>query len=369
MSHIYECVILPKQGNHIRKEIRRLRRVQGKRPQKEAWARGAKKEVRRVWRLRRRLYEYGEKKGAGSIMEIEWKKITVEDRPLIEHYYEREQSMSCEFSFANNLLWAPYYNIRYAVLHDCLVFCHIKDRNTFSVSYPLGRGDVLGAVEELLSGFAGRNLPFRMHLVTPQQYAHLMELCPMRFQIAYDRDAADYVYESEKLKTLAGKKLHGKRNHINRFKQEHPDWSFERIDGHNVEECIEMAKEWGRLNDAREDWEKSAEFDITFRALRQREQLKLDGGLIRADGRVVAFSLGEPCSRETYVVHIEKAFADVQGAYPIMNQQFVEHVAAGFRYINREEDMGAEGLRKAKLSYYPDLMVEKGTVTERPEVS
>ena len=325
-------------------------------------------------------------------MEIDWKKITLEDRTRIEQYYEREQSMSCEFSFANNLLWAPYYHIRYAVLHDCLVFCHAgmspgseelsaeilrkslrdddsfwRNVDSFSVSYPLGRGDVKGAMEELFAYFAERNRPFRMHLVTPQQYAHLMELYPMRFQIAYDRDAADYVYEAEKLKTLAGKKLHGKRNHIHKFQQEHPDWSFERIDGHNVDECVEMAREWGRQNIIDGDWEKSAEFDVTLRALRQREQLKLDGGLIRADGRVVAFSLGEPCNRETYVVHIEKAFADVQGAYPIMNQQFVEQiaVAGGYRYINREEDTGAEGLRKAKLSYYPDFMVEKGTVTER----
>lgn len=298
-------------------------------------------------------------------MDIDWKEITIEDRALIEHYYEREQSMSCEFSFANNLLWAPYYNIRYAVLHDCLVFCHRKNEEVFSVSYPLGRGETKSAMEALFVYFDGAGQPFRMHLVTPQQYAHLMEWYPTRFQIAYDRDNADYVYEAEKLRTLAGKKLHGKRNHINKFKQEHPDWSFERIDDRNVEECVEMTREWGRLNAAREDWEKSAEFDITFRALRQREQLQLDGGLIRADGRVVAFSLGEPCNRETYVVHIEKALADVQGAYPIMNQQFVEHIAAGFRYINREEDTGAEGLRKAKLSYYPDLMVEKGTVTER----
>lgn len=325
-------------------------------------------------------------------MGIDWKKIKIEDRMLIEHYYEREQSMSCEFSFANNLLWAPYYNIRYSVLHDCLVFCHVRmapeteeipgeylrknlrddgdvwrNVESFSVSYPLGRGDVRGAMEELFGYFAEKDRPFRMHLVTPQQYAHLMELYPMRFQIAYDRDAADYVYETEKLKTLAGKKLHGKRNHINKFKQEHPDWSFERIDGHNVEECTEMAREWAVQNAVDEDWEKSAEFDITIRALRQREQLKLDGGLIRADGRVVAFSLGEPCNRETYVVHIEKAFADVQGAYPIMNQQFAEHIAADYRYVNREEDMGAEGLRKAKLSYYPDILVEKGSVTERDD--
>ncbi len=296
-------------------------------------------------------------------MEIDWKKITIGDRERIGYYYAREQSMSCEFSFANNLLWAPYYHIRFCVLRDCLVF--LSGESAFSVSYPLGRGDVGAAMEDLFVYFKERGWPFRMHLVTPQQFARLTELFPGRLQIAYDRDSADYVYETEKLCTLAGKKLHGKRNHINRFMQEYPDWSFERIGDGNVEECIAMAREWGRRNAVYEEWEKSAEFDVTLRALRQREQLKLDGGLIRAAGRVVAFSLGEPCNRETYVVHIEKALADVQGAYPMINQQFASNIAKDYRYINREEDTGSEGLRKAKLSYYPVLMVEKGTVTMR----
>lgn len=294
-------------------------------------------------------------------MEINWKHIALEDRELIESYYEKEQSMSCELSFANNLLWAPYYSIRYAVIRDCLVF--ISHESIFSVSFPLGRGDVAGVIEDLMAYFEEKDKKFKMHMVTPEQFARLEELFPDKFEIEYNRDSADYVYETERLKTLAGKKLHAKRNHINKFKLEHPDWSFEMIDDKNVRECIEMAEEWAAQNEAERDTEKYAEIAVTLKALKEYQELQLDGGLIRADGRVVAFSLGEPCNRETYVVHIEKAFADIQGAYPMINQQFATHVAEGYRYINREEDTGAEGLRKAKLSYFPDFLVEKGTVT------
>jgi hypothetical protein len=104
---------------------------------------------------------------------------------------------------------------------------------------------------------------------------------------------------------------------------------------------------------------------VTLNALAHLEELELKGGLIRLDGEVIAFTLGEPICEDTFVVHIEKAFADIQGAYPMINQQFVEHECSDYQYINREEDTGAEGLRKAKLSYRPVFLVEKGKVKER----
>ncbi len=202
-----------------------------------------------------------------------------------------------------------------------------------------------------------------MHLVSPAQFEKLEALYPGRFQVAYDRDLADYVYESERLLTLSGKKLHAKRNHINKFKETYPDWQYESITEENTGECLEMAQAWRVLNGCDEDENKHAEFCVTLNALKLRRELGLKGGLLRADGRVVAFTLGEAVGDDTFVVHIEKAYADVQGAYPMINQQFVAHEGAAYRYINREEDTGAEGLRKAKLSYYPDRMLEKGIVT------
>lgn len=295
-------------------------------------------------------------------MEINWKQIELSDRDLIQGYYRQAKSLNCESAFANNYLWAPHYNMRYAVIEGMLVF--LVRREQASVSFPLGQGDLRCVMDILQAYFQERQEAFCMHLVSSEQFARLEELYPGRFAIRYDRDVADYVYESEKLITLSGKKLHSKRNHINKFKELHPDWAYEAITDENTPACLRMAQEWRVLNGCDDDEEKHAEFCVTLNALRLRKELGLTGGLLRAEGRVVAFTLGEPGgSDDVFIVHIEKAYADVQGAYPMINQQFVEHEAASYRYINREEDTGAEGLRKAKQSYRPVMMVEKGIVT------
>ena len=133
----------------------------------------------------------------------------------------------------------------------------------------------------------------------------------------------------------------------------------------NVSDGTEMEK---RKNGCEEDTgKKNSEMCVTLNSLRLYKELDLCGGVLRAEGNVVAFSIGEPVSDDTFVVHIEKAFADVPGAYPMINQQFVEHEVQGFSYVNREEDMGEMGLRSAKESYHPIFMVEKGIVTEKGE--
>lgn len=296
-------------------------------------------------------------------MDFQWKKIELSDKELIQGFYKREQSRSCEYTFGNNFLWQPHYPICFCVIEGMLVF--FMEGENPSISFPIGGGDLKKVIELFQTYFEELGKPFQMHLVTSTQFEQLEALFPGRYTIAYDRDAADYVYESEKLITLSGKKLHGKRNHINKFKELNPDWSYEKITDENTDECVEMAKEWRILNGCEEDSEKEAEFCVTLNALKYRKELGLVGGLIRAGGRVVAFSLGEEVSQDTFVVHIEKAFADVQGAYPVINQQFVANEAAGYTYINREEDTGAEGLRKAKLSYRPVFMQEKGIVREK----
>lgn len=296
-------------------------------------------------------------------MEIAWKDIEFSDRELIQGFYRQEKFRNCEFTFANNYLWAPYYEIRFAVIDGMLVF--LSDESTFSVSFPIGTGNVKKTIEDLMRYFEEKGRRFRMHLVSPEQFDRLEQMFPGKFQIAYNPDAADYVYESEKLITLSGKKLHAKRNHVNKFKAEHPDWSYEPITDENTEECLAMAHRWREQNGCTDNPEKSNEFCVTLNALKMRKELGLKGGLIRADGEIVAFSLGEPCSDDCFVVHIEKAYADVQGAYPMINQQFVAHEASQYQYINREEDTGAEGLRKAKRSYHPVMMLQKGLVTLR----
>ena len=125
-----------------------------------------------------------------------------------------------------------------------------------------------------------------------------------------------------------------------------------------------MALKWRNQNGCEDDQEKNSEMCVTLNSLRLYKELDLTGGVLKAGGKIVAFTIGEPLCDDTFVVHIEKAFADVEGAYPMINQQFVQHECMEYKYVNREEDTGAEGLRKAKLSYKPAFLEEKGIVKE-----
>ena len=294
---------------------------------------------------------------------IVWKELSLADKELINSYYDREPVRNCEFTFANNILWKPYYEVHYAIVEDSLVFR--SGDGGLSVSFPLGASDLKAAVDALAEWFAGEDLPFKIHLVSPEQFARLEELWPGRFEITYNRDEADYVYEREHLINLSGKKYHGKKNHCNKFRSLYPDWCYEPIHSGNVEECKVMARRWWEMNDDHEGGEKEEEIQVTMQALEMMEELDLVGGLLRAEGQVVAFAVGEPCGKDMFVVHFEKAFSDVQGAYSMINQQFTEHAMNGYTYVNREDDAGAEGLRRAKLSYHPVFLMEMGLVAEK----
>ena len=298
-------------------------------------------------------------------MKIEWKTMSLEDRELVMPYYEYEQSNCCEVSFANNILWAPFYEVEYAIVEGMLVF--LSKRNGYSVSLPLAKDEqtasnLKATILILEEYFKSMGWGFHMHSVTEHKFEVLEQLFPQKYRIEYSRDVADYVYEVPGMISLAGKKLHGKRNHINKFKENNPDWSYETLNDENLEECLQMAEEWKAINLCGEKGEKHAEFCVTRRALKNYKALGLKGGVLRDGSRVVAFTLGEELNKEMFVVHIEKAFADVQGAYPMINQQFLIHEASNYKYVNREDDTGAEGLRKAKLSYYPVFLQEKGNV-------
>jgi hypothetical protein len=299
-------------------------------------------------------------------MEFLFKKIELEDKALIDGYLAKKASRSCELVFANVYLWSRFFPTEFAIVEDTLIFRSLSEEEAMSITFPAGEeGQVKKALDVMQNYFRERQLPFRMHLVQEPEFALLERWYPGKFQIEYDRDAADYVYETEKLTTLAGKKLHGKRNHINNFKRMYQNWGYERITKENQEDCFQMALKWRTDHECEYDQEKRAEMCVALNALRLLEELNLVGGLLRIEDQVVAFTIGEPLSPDTFVVHIEKAFPDIQGAYPMINQQFVEHEAQDYKYVNREEDTGSQGLRKAKLSYHPAFLVEKGTVSEK----
>ena len=231
-------------------------------------------------------------------------------------------------------------------------------------AWPAGEDEaVKKALEYIFHIFEKEGQEIALYNVTEDKFAQLDSWYPGRFQIEYDRDSADYVYEKEKLDTLSGSKLSAKRNHINKFKKLYDNWSYEALTDENVEECFQMALKWRNENGCDEHEGKLQEICVTLNSLRLFKELRLAGGVLRVNGEVVAFTLGEELCEDTFVVHIEKALNAYEGAYQMINQQFVKHACTGYRYVNREEDTGSEGLRKAKLSYKPAFLVEKGYVT------
>ena len=235
-------------------------------------------------------------------------------------------------------------------------------------------GDIAAAIRALETDAAERGEPLRLVCLTPPQMAELEEFFPGRFTCTADRDGYDYLYDIDRLADLGGKKLHAKRNHIHRFVENNPTWAYEEITPASLPECLKMDQEWYRRSLQREGEVEERDLGdegIALRAAMEHyEELGLEGGLIRVYGEVVAFTIGDRLSADTYDVHFEKAYGELQGAYAMINREFARWVREHhpeIKYLNREDDMGVPGLRKAKESYYPDLLVEKHTaILQRP---
>lgn len=296
-------------------------------------------------------------------MEIGLRKPVTQDKALVTGYIKQKKTRSCEDTFGNLLLWARFYNIQIAEVEGMLV--SVMAGENLSFHYPYGAGDVKKCIETLMAYAEAQGQEFRMHCVTPEEFEELESLFPGEFEIEYNRDIADYVYEAEKLRNLSGKKYHGKKNHVNKFKKTYENWEYVSISKENVEEAFQLLLRWRELNGCNDDDDKNAESCVSANYLRLFEELDVCGGMLLVDGQAVAFTIGEQSCDDTMVVHIEKALTEYEGAYPMINQQFVEHECQHVTYVNREEDTGDEGLRKAKMSYRPVFMVEKGNVKRK----
>ncbi|NLK65586.1 MAG: DUF2156 domain-containing protein [Tissierellia bacterium] len=291
---------------------------------------------------------------------LNFKKIELKDKEWIIPILKESVISGCHENFSNLFAWRDINNTNVVKVNEFLVakqeIGDIKD----VYLYPMGKGNVKPVIEEIMDSVNPKKLIFAG--LSYEEMNELNEFFPGKFIFKESRNDFDYIYKIEKLSTLKGKKLHRKRNHINVFKRNYPVWSFETITEENKAECIEMNKKWCLESGCKDDKSLLDENCATKYFFKYFKELKLEGGLIRVEDEVVAYTIGEVLSSDTYVIHIEKAFKNVQGAYPMINQQFAAWVQEKYpkiTYINREEDMGVEGLRKAKLSYYPDKMADK----------
>ena len=292
------------------------------------------------------------------------------DKAWVDALLAQADYRGCDYNFTNLFVWSRAYGQEIAQVNGFLV-THLCGRMGCSYMYPAGSGDLAAAIDILAREADERRQPLRLVCLTTRQMEELDRLMPGRFAYEADRDGFDYLYDIDRLADLTGKKLHAKRNHINRFMDNNPSWVYEEITPQTLPECLEMDQEWYRRSMVREGAAEERDLGDEGIALRTAmdhyHALGLEGGLIRVYGEVVAFTMGDRLNSDTYDVHFEKAYGELQGAYAMINREFARWVRAkhpNVRYLNREDDMGVEGLRKAKESYYPCLLYTSDAADE-----
>ena len=276
--------------------------------------------------------------------------------------------MNCDLNVANICSWQFLYHTEWAVVDGFLVLRFVESGHVTYMK-PIGKGDLRPVLHRLMADARSLGDTLRVACVCPCAQALMDESMPGAFTYAVNRDKSDYLYLRDKLVTLTGKKLQPKRNHISKFKRLYPDYEYRPLTEAMAADCIRLGEEWCQTNDSGMLRAMQAEQRMIRYALSHMDALHIVGGTLWVEGKMVAFTFGSRINGEAFDVCVEKADTSYEGAYAMINNEFVSRLPEDIVYINREEDLGLEGLRKAKLSYYPDLILDKmvATLTAQPQ--
>ena len=291
--------------------------------------------------------------------------LTLSDREAMQAVTLPSGRRNCNYTFANLVGWKFLFGTEVCVLENAVVL-----RYTFEGqrAYMVCTAEAL-SLELIEALFDDSNGDLTLMGLEDSQVAQISG-----FSISVEpvRDQYDYIYRRTNLATLNGKHLDAKRNHINRFRAEHPDFEYRPLTPESFDECRRLTEIWqeeknqNQNENQNENGNRNETIDAEHRVMEtifsNWDALGMTGGSIIVDGRMVAFTYGAAVTADTFDVCVEKADRHVEGAFAIINQQFAEHLPEQYIYLNREEDMGIQGLRQAKLSYHPEILLTYNVV-------
>lgn len=297
---------------------------------------------------------------------IEFHPVAAADGQWAQPLLWQSGHASCEFSFVNLFMWSHVYHTQIARFENWVV-ARSESENAYHYLYPAGSGDERAALEAILQDArdAGRKLV--IYSVPPDAAPRMGAWFPGLFRFEDVRDDYDYIYDARELAELPGRKFQKKRNLCSRFERDNPDWQFRPLTPDVLPAVRRFNNEWCQLYDNRDDAGIAAEHRAIELVFQHYGELGLKGGYITAGGRIVAFSFGSALNAKVFDTHVEKALYDVTGAYNIINREMARAFCGGCQWINREDDVGEEGLRKAKLSYNPVRLEPKWLATRNDE--
>lgn len=291
-----------------------------------------------------------------------FKQLEIGDKPIFDKFFQADPPQASEYNFTNLFMWRRKYNPVWMVSHECLVVIFEESAGDLLALQPVGVGNKILALDHLCRTFESLGLIPVIGRVTDDFVDAFVD--ESRFDLIEDTDNSDYVYLAEKLIKLSGNKYHRKKNHLNRFIKNY-DFQYRSFSPQLIHSVLSLQETWCEFKDCYEDDNLFHEDRAVCDALTHYQALGFIGGAILMDGQVQAFSFGEMINRDTAVIHIEKANPEIDGLYTVINQRFCASAWANATFINREQDLGLDGLRKAKQSYYPHHMVNKWIVRMR----
>jgi uncharacterized protein len=306
------------------------------------------------------------------------KSIELSDKKLFEQYFKKYPPKISEFTFTNLFIWRNYYELKYIEIEGHLVLfsedflgkweesINGKDDNDMLFFLPPIGESPDSLVIKLFQEFDRveiRRVPEK--LIETLKENKEAEKLNLKFQD--DRDNWDYVYKKEDLLTLSGNKYRSKRRLLEKFQDEY-DYEFHLVDEDLIEKCRELQNKWCIINECQKNKDLKQEQQAIFELFEHFTDLNVNGGLIIVDNNPAGYTFGEQLNPNTGVIHLEKAHTYYEGSYQAINNMFLEHCCPeNIKYVNREQDLGISGLRKAKKSYHPEYMVKKSIIYRSKE--
>lgn len=292
---------------------------------------------------------------------IDFHKPEICDREKFQEALDKTDFMGCDTSFANTYLWRDHYDIRIGFKKDFVFKAYFDGDVPAGYTLPFGGKDIKWAVDEILLDAKERGVENPLiGLLTDNAVELLKSFYPDTFVFTESPDNADYIYLQEDLANLKGKKYHSKRNHISQFVRKYPDYTYKPLTRENFSDALLVAGKWC---DIRKDIEGEL-FGSDYTAIEDSflhfDELGLFGGIVYVNGDAVAMTVASKIRGNICDVHFEKSVID--GGYSIINNEFSKTLSS-YKYLNREEDMGLEGLKKSKLSYKPAIILMKYDAT------
>ncbi|MDD3845343.1 MAG: phosphatidylglycerol lysyltransferase domain-containing protein [Syntrophorhabdaceae bacterium] len=288
-----------------------------------------------------------------------FKPIELGDRQAVTDILQGYRPVTSELTFTNLFIWRKHFDLQWSVHKDWLCIIGKEDvcpRFAMGPVGPPGRADIVRLILEWLKENMGEAEP----CIERADERLAVELSDMSgFVVEERREHFDYVYLAQDLIDLAGSRYRTKRNHINQFHRACGSYTYEDLDDRHIDACLALQEKWCLLRRCEEDLNLQGEWDATKEILMNYRALDTAGAVIIVDAEVRGFTLGESMGDDMTVIHIEKADPEIPGLYQLINQQFCARRWRNFRFINREQDLGIQGLRDAKLSYGPDHFIKK----------